>query len=86
MKIVLKVENRSKSQHRELAVMSQENKRSKNEGWLKQNLAAYNDLLTAYRLAYPNMDYKDIARCRTVLNQVMDELQAPIGDDGNKNE
>ena len=40
--------------------MSQENKRSKNEGLLKQNLAAYNDLLTAYQLTYPKMDYKDV--------------------------
>ena len=42
--------------------MSQENKRSKNEGWLKQNLAAYNDLMTAYQLAYSKMDYKDVQR------------------------
>ena len=51
MKIILKVQNRSKSQHQEIATMSQENRRSKNKGWLKQNLAAYNDLLTAYQLS-----------------------------------
>ena len=28
----------------------------------------------------------DIARGRTVLNQCRDELQAPIGDNGNRNE
>ena len=28
----------------------------------------------------------DIARGKTVLNQFVDELQAPIGDKGNKNE
>ena len=62
MKIILKVQNRSKSQHREIATMSQENRRSNNEAWLKQNLAAYNDVLTAYQLVYPKMDYKDVQR------------------------
>ena len=61
MKIILKVPNRSKSQHREIATISQENRRSKNEGWLKQNLAAYNDLLTAYQLEYLKM-CKDVQR------------------------
>ena len=62
MKIILKVQNRSKSQHRELAAMTQENNRSKNEARLKKNLAAYNDLLTAYQLEYPKMEYKDVQR------------------------
>ena len=59
---MLPVQNRCKSQHRKIAAMSQGNKRSRNEGWLKQNLAAYNDLLAAYQLAYPKMDYKDVQR------------------------
>ena len=42
--------------------MSQENKASKNAALLRQNLAAYNELLTAYRLAYREMDYKDAQR------------------------
>ena len=48
-----------------MAAMWQENKASKNAGWLKQNLPTYNDLLTAYRLAYREMDYYD-APCEAV--------------------
>ena len=35
---------------------------SHNPGWLKQNLAVYNDLLAVYRLTYREMamDYKDV--------------------------
>ena len=42
--------------------MSQENKASKNAALLRQNLAAYNVLPTAYRLADREMDYKDAQR------------------------